>query len=341
MSGTPTNSAIRKQLRRLKHIVSLLKRGDMNAQDILRDLEVNSHDEAHRMSCSGRTLRRDVATLRSEYGCPLGYRASDRVYYLKERSWNFPALLPSTVDNDEVLALVLGAKFARDILPSSISHGVERTVDEILGSHGGEAYLSRQRIGALKILVSTGPISELVFHTVFDAWRNCRCLTIDYCDAKDVRKQYLIEPQALVFHDMQWGLKAFCPGDQMWRVFLLSRISQAYDAGEKFVPDERQVRGITADTYFDFPSIDEVTIRLNKAGKQFATAHPLRSAQKITTKNNGEDFILRASAVSVPETLRWIFAQAASGDAIPLAPRQLVEQFRQRLEALLETIKDL
>lgn len=334
MSGTPTNSAIFKQLRRLKHIVSLLKRGDMSAQEILRDLEMNSHDEAHRMTCSTRTLRRDVAILRSEYGCPIRYRVSEHVYHLENCNWNFPGLLPSTVNREEVLALVLGAKFARDILPPSISRGVERTVDEILSRNSSDGeYLSRQRIKSLKILVNAGPISEVVFHRVFEAWRNSRRLTIDYIDAKDVRKQYEIEPQALVFYDMQWGMKAFCPADQKWRVFLLGRIYQTYETGQTFKPCEQQIRDITADNYFQFPDPVEVVLRLTNAGKQFAMAHPLRATQRITEEGAGH-FILRASSVSVPETLRWIFMQTSAGDALPLEPSALVDAFRKRLNEL-------
>lgn len=334
MSRQLTNSAIRKQLRRLTHIVSVLKRGDMTAQEILRDLEANSRIDGRETSCSARTLRRDIAILREDYHCPILYRAAEHVYYLEDREWNFQALLPSAVSNDEALALVLGGKFAQDILPPTISHGVERAVDEILSHHEGEAFLSEQRIKSLKILVSAGPVLTEVFHKVFDAWRTCHCLTIDYCDSSEKHVQHLIEPQSLVFYDMQWGLKAFCPKETKWRTFLLSRIENAYEMDQTFKPDNRYIHGISADNYFQFPEIPEVKIRLSKAGNRYAQAHPLHAEQKIKSDGQG-NYILQVPKVSKEKAVPWILSHAYPGDAIPLEPKKLVEALKKALRSIL------
>ena len=335
MSRQLTNSAIRKQLRRLTHIVSVLKRGDVSAQEILHDLEANSRVGGREIICSARTLRRDIAVLREDYHCPIMYRASEHVYYLENHEWSFQALLPSAVSNDEALALVLGGKFAQDILPPTISRGVERAVDEILSHHEGEAFLSEQRIKSLKILVNAGPVLTEVFHKVFDAWRTCHCLTIDYCDANEKHVQHLIEPQSLVFYDMQWGLKAFCPKETKWRTFLLSRIENAYAMDQKFKPNDRYIRSITADNYFQFPEISGITIRLSKAGNRYAQAHPLHTEQKINADGQG-NYILQVPKVSTEKAVPWILSHAHPGDAIPLEPQELVTAFKNALRAILE-----
>ena len=334
MSEQNLNSALCKQLRRLNHIIGMLKRGDVTAREVVLDLDTTSYAHGRDISCSARTLRRDFAVLREEYHCPIVYERSTRRYSLKDKNWSFPSLLPSAVDENEVLALVLGEKFANDILPPVFRHAVENAVNAFLSNNASDAFLSRERISSLKILTYSDRVQDQVFETVFTAWRTCHLLSIDYRDGQDKYKQHIIEPQALVFYNMCWGIKAYCPSISAWRTFLVSRIINAYEMQDTFRPNEKYIRQITADNYYQFEEVNNVKIRLTAAGKQFAQAHPLRSTQKIV-KDSTENFILYVPSVSIKETLYWILAQD-TGDAIPISPQEVIKEFKSKLRALLK-----
>ena len=200
--------ASRKQIKRMARIVALLKQGDMTMKDILADLENSTMGGTTDISCASRTVRRDIEILKKEYHCPLDYDRSGHCYTLYNKTWDFT--LPAVLNNSELLAIVIGGKLSKDI-------------------HSTDDYLSRGRIGALKILSNTGEtVSDEVFNVVFEAWRTCHRLLIDYRNSRDERSQRVIEPHAIVFYDMQWSIKAFCPDKGKWLTFLVSRIDRAY-----------------------------------------------------------------------------------------------------------------
>lgn len=192
----------RKQIRRMARIVALLKKGDCTMSDFLRDLDDAANRGTSDITCASRTLRRDIEILKKEYNCPMDYDRSDHCYTLYNKAWNFT--VPTVMNDSELLAVVIGGKFSKDILPPSISRSVEDAVDEVIRSNSTGSFLSSGRIASLRILTNAGDdVSDEVFGVVFDAWRTCRRLLVDYRNMRDERSARVIEPHALVFYDMQ------------------------------------------------------------------------------------------------------------------------------------------
>ena len=312
--------ASRKQIKRMARIVALLKQGDMTMKDILADLENSTMGGTTDISCASRTVRRDIEILKKEYHCPLDYDRSGHCYTLYNKNWDFT--LPAVLNNSELLAIVIGGKLSKDILPPSTSRSVEDAVNEVIRCNSTDDYLSRGRIGALKILSNTG-------ETV---WRTCHRLLIDYRNSRDERSQRVIEPHAIVFYDMQWSIKAFCPDKGKWLTFLVSRIDRAYRQEEKFIPSQKEIDSITPDNYYSFPSAGNVKIRLTRRGLQFAKSHPLRSTQSVTAKDMAT-YILSVPDISTEEMLHWTLSQVP-GDAIPVEPQTMVDAFKEALDKM-------
>lgn len=323
--------ASRKQIKRMARIVALLKKGDLTMRDILADLEDSTIRGTTDISCASRTVRRDIEILKKEYNCPLDYDRSGHCYTLYNKSWEFT--LPAVLNNSELLAIVIGGKFSKDILPPSTSRSVEDAVNEVIRSNSTGDFLSSGRIGALKILSNTGvTVSDEVFNVVFDAWRTCHRLLIDYRNSKDERSQRVIEPHAIVFYDMQWSVRAYWPEKKKWLTYLVSRIDRAYRQEETFTPSQREIDAITPDNYYGFPSAGGVRIRLTRRGLQFAKSHPLRSTQTVTAKDM-DTYILSVEDISTEEMLRWTLSQVP-GDAIPVEPQPMVDAFKEALDKM-------
>ncbi|MCQ2396085.1 MAG: WYL domain-containing protein [Lentisphaeria bacterium] len=315
----------------MARIVALLKQGDLTMKDILEDLEDSTMRGTTDISCASRTVRRDIEILKREYHCPLEYARSGHCYTLHTK--NSARTMPAVLNNSELLAIVIGGKFSKDILPPSTSRSVEDAVDEIIRSNSTTEFLSSGRLKALKILSNTGEtISDDVFNVIFEAWRTCHRLLIDYRNSKDERSQHVIEPHALVFYDMQWSIRAFCPDKRKWLTFLASRIDRAYSQEERFTPSQKEIDSISPDNYYNFPSAGNVRIRLTRSGLQFAKAHPLRSNQTITARDM-DTYILTATDISTEEMLRWTLSQVP-GDAIPIAPQRMVDTIKEALDKM-------
>ena len=325
-------AASRKQIRRMAVIVATLKKGDCTMDDIQYEIDKVTRRDGSRLNCSERTLRSDMDILRREFGCPVEYDQSLHRYVLRDKGWEFS--VPALLSGSELLALVIGGKLSHDILPPSVSLRVEAAVDEVLRYNDTDGMIASGRIGALKIIAHAGDsVSDEVFSSVFDAWRDCHLLIIEYNDSMDRHVSRRIEPHALVFHDMQWSIRARCPEEEHpVRTYLVSRIERAYVLQDRFTPSEDIVKGAAADNYFMFPEAGGVRIRLNRRGAQYARAHRLRTTQSLT--RTGEDeYYLSVPSVSVQEMLKWTLANVP-GDAVPVEPPAMVDAFREALDRM-------
>ena len=90
--------------------------------DFLRDLDDAANRGTSDITCASRTLRRDIEILKKEYNCPMDYDRSGHCYTLYNKAWNFT--VPTVMNDSELLAVVIGGKFSKDILPPSISRSV-------------------------------------------------------------------------------------------------------------------------------------------------------------------------------------------------------------------------
>lgn len=326
--------ASRKQLRRMAVIVAALKKGDCTMGDIQYEIDKVTRRDGSKLNCSERTIRSDMDILRREFGCPMEYDQSAHRYVLYNKSWEFS--VPSILNASELLAVIIGGKFSKDILSPSIARRVENAVNEVLRSNSSDDMIASGRIDALKIIGSAGDaISDEVFSKVFDAWRDCKRLVIEYNDSKGNHVSRRIEPHALVFYDMQWSIKARAfrdDGTGSTRTYLISRIDRVYVLDEKFVPDEEIIKTAVPDNYYRFKETSGVKIRLNRRGAQYARAHHLRTTQELTCAGTDE-FYLTVPMVSRDEMLHWVLANVP-GDAVPVEPPEMVEAFREALDTL-------
>ena len=107
------------QLHRLMRIAALLKENRYpNSETLVKEFRRIAVEEELEIECSKKTILRDMKVLEHEFGCPLDFDRARNGYYLKHHGWDFIA--PALLDENEMLAAVIGARIAEEIFPAPV-----------------------------------------------------------------------------------------------------------------------------------------------------------------------------------------------------------------------------
>ena len=107
------------QLHRLKRIASLLKENRYpNSETLVKEFRRIAVEEDLKINCSKKTILRDLKLLEQEFNCPLAFDRARNGYYLKHHGWDF--ISPALLDENEMLAAVIGGRIAEEIFPSPL-----------------------------------------------------------------------------------------------------------------------------------------------------------------------------------------------------------------------------
>ena len=310
------------EFHRLTRIVSLMKRNHiLEAHGILEKLRELDIEENIPLDCSLKTVYRDIQTLKRDFDAPIAVSRTngERGYYLKDKDWEFIA--PALVDENEIMAAVLGAKIAEDIFPSPLRGKIQAAVDELLKCNNPE-FLGDGKIDSLKIF-SDGieNDSNEIFMTVFHSWLTCHTLHINYENRDGTCTERDVEPSALVFFENYWAIVGFCHYRKETRTFLIYRMHSAEMTQVVFQPDKKIGLKLTLDKFLNFRKIDNVQIKLlTESARKFAVKKRMHSAQRIESLPDGT-FLFKIPAVAPEVVVPWIMSQR--GEAIPLEPEAI------------------
>ena len=110
----------------------------------------------------------------------------------------------------------------------------------------------------------------------------------------------------------------------------ISRIKNAYILKETFTPDKKLIDSVTLNEIVEYAKLKNVKIKLTGDAVMLAKSTNMHTKQIIKdTKDGGLFFIPEIAAeIIVP----WLLSQG--GDAVPLEPPELIENFRRKVQAL-------
>ena len=193
---------------RLFRIVQLLRRRKLTtARQVAEALEV-----------SERTVYRDVADLVAS-GVPI--RGEAGVGYALDRGFDLPPLM---FDEDELEALVLGARVVESWADKSLAQAARRVVEKV------EAVLPER----LQARVGQAPLFAPGFHvpvesarelgTLRRAIRDRRKARLSYVDREAAATERTIRPLGLFFWGHSWTVAAWCELRRDFRGFRLDRV---------------------------------------------------------------------------------------------------------------------
>ncbi|MEV5544336.1 WYL domain-containing protein [Saccharopolyspora shandongensis] len=201
-------------------------------------------DLAERLGVTTRTVRADVARLRS-LGYPVhstpgvagGYRLGAGA-----------ALPPLLLDDDEAVAVAIGLRTAASGTVSGMAETSVRALaklEQVLPSR------LRQRVNALQTYTvpvpGGGPVVDAdVLTAIARACRDREQLRFDYRAHDDVASLRTVEPHRLVSTGRRWYLVGWDCDREDWRSFRVDRLSPRIPTGPRFTPREPPEGGFAA-----------------------------------------------------------------------------------------------
>ena len=315
------------RMHRLLRITSLLKENRYpNSETLVKEFRRIAVEEDLEIDCGQKTILRDMKILKEEFGCPLGFDRTRNGYYLKHHGWDFIA--PALLDENEILAAVIGARIAEEIFPAPLKNKIRNAVDCLL-QHNNPDFLDTANLASLNIL--SGLYANLepdVFMAIFQGWQTHHCVKISYADWQGSISERIIEPHTMVFFNNSWYTKAYCWLKKQPRTFALRRIKHAELMKSDFEPNMDIISSVTSDAFLCFEKIQDVKIQANLSALDRLKSSPLHSKQVIHA-----DGTVEIPAVAAEVLIPFILSQA--GNVKLISPEYLKAEIKEKLQKML------
>ena len=317
------------RMHRLMRIAALLKENRYpNSETLVKEFRRIAVEEDLAIDCGKKTVLRDMKVLEEEFGCPLAFDRGRNGYYLTRHTWDFIA--PAVLDENEMLAAVIGARIAEEIFPAPLKNKIRNAVDYLLQNNTPD-FLDTANMEGLNILSGLyADIDPEVFQTIFQGWQNTRCVKISYADWKGEVSERIIEVHTLVFYNNSWYTKSFCRLKKKPRTFALRRIKKAELLKGDFTPDKEIIDSVNPDDFLGFEKIRNVKLQAGSNSLDRLRSSPLHREQKIK----------RTGTVEIPAVAREVlfpFILSQAGDVKLLAPARLRDEFKELLKKMAES----
>ena len=315
-------------MHRLMHIAAMLKENRYpNSETLVREFRRIAVEEELEIDCGKKTILRDMKLLETEFKCPLGFDRARNGYYLKHHGWEFIA--PALLDENEMLAAVIGARIAEEIFPAPLKNKIRKAVDYLLKNNNPD-FLDSANMAGLKILSGLySNIDPEIFQTLFQGWQTNHCVKISYADWQNEITERNIEPHTLVFYNNSWYTKAFCHLKKQPRTFALRRIKRAELLKGDFEVDKEIIDSVNPDTFLNFEKIKNVKLHAENYSLDQLKSVPLHSDQIIH-----DDGTVEIPAVSKEVLFPFILSQ--EGNVKLIEPASLKEEFKANLKKMLK-----
>lgn len=315
------------QFQRLMRIAALLKENRYpNSETLVKEFQRIEQDEGLEIDCCKKTILRDMKVLENEFNCPLAFDRGRNGYYLKHHGWDFIA--PALLDENEMLAAVIGARIAEEILPAPLKNKIRNSVDYLLQNNNPD-FLDTANMRSLNVLSGLHAILEpQIFMNLFQGWQSNHCVKISYADWKGDLSERVIEPHTLVFYSNSWYTKGFCRLKNQPRTFALRRIKSAELLEYTYEPDKKIIESVNPDDFLGFEKIKNVKLYAKDYSLDRLKSMPLHSKQIIR-----DDGIVEIPAVARESLFPFILSQ--KGNVVLLEPSELKTEFKAILQKML------
>lgn len=312
----------KKQLQRLIRLVAQLKENRYpNCTSFAEEMRKADIEENLNLSCTTKTIFRDIQLLKDEFAAPISFDKSRNGYYLTRRNWNFSC--PQIYDDSEMLAAVLGARIAEHIFPAPMRERIRAAVDYLL-AHNNPDFLDTTQMDSLVIIPANRTrIDAAIFMPLFYAWQSHEICRIEYTSSKGEATTRDFEPHALVFFEGVWYAKGFCHARNGMRTLVLSRMKSVVPLGKHFKPDPKIIKTANEEGIFDPEKVTDVVVKCDEYLTNIIHTRPLHPEQRIKRLPDGGCRI-SVSEMSKYRLITWVMHQC--GRATVITPSTITEE---------------
>jgi len=266
----------------------------------------------------GRTLERDLAFLRDQYGVEIDYDRHKGGYRLRGMG-RFLALFD--LDEREVTALAAGLGMASHFLPH-----LKEECESLWGKMRFRlpAGLSDQgeRLGQSAVVaLPVSPMDSKVFETCINAIRESKAIRIRYRSpyGDGTVKAYELSPWGVFFRAHAWYLWAGNPACGEARTFRISRIAQVAmeERPMDMPPPEDGVAAFAQSAWYACPGepCHDVEIRVKPPLADVVAETPWHVSQSLFRERDGT-LLLSAKVPDLDEVARWVMASAPYAEVL-------------------------
>ena len=321
----------KKQLMRLVRLVAQLKENRYpNCESFAAAMRKADLSENLNLACSAKTIYRDIQTLKTDFGAPIKFDSARNGYYLSHHGWTFSC---PDIDENEMIAAILGARIAEHIFPSPLKQEVRDAVDNLLTANNPD-FLDHTQMDSLIVIPSNRTeIDANVFIPLFHAWQKHEICRITYLSSHRDITERKFEPHALVFYDGVWYAKGFCHLKKDVRVLALSRMKAVVPMGITFTPDQKIIRSATEESLFNPETVENVVIRCDSYLSNLVQTHPLHPEQEIVPLPDG-GCELHIKAMSKYRLVTWTMRQCSNAEIV--SPASVRKHILDLAKSILE-----
>ena len=245
---------------------------------------------ARELEISSRTVYRDIRDLQSS-GVPI--RGEAGVGYMLSRSYDLP---PIMFDEEEIEALVLGARLVGSFADPGLAAGISRALAKV------ESVLPprlRERIDASPLFAvdSRSPLEHRrSLGSLRRAIHERRRVSIAYSDAAEAASTRIVQPLALYYWGPTWTLVGWCELRDDFRTFRVDRVRDLRVLDETFP----LVPGRTLDDLLrTHPCGDELSAETEAGASDLAAASGASPRRSLSVSAAARDGSVRNGVASV------------------------------------------
>ena len=320
-----------KQLMRLIRFVAELKKNNYpNCSTFIKKLKEIDLDENIDISCSTKTIQRDIKALKEKFNAPIEFDYDRNGYCLKHHGWDFQA---PVYTEDEMLSLVISAKLAEDITPNPLRSQISESIDELLTSNNPD-FMDTAVIDS--IIASSAlnvKINAHIFKIVFLAWKLHKTLNVKYKKINGETSKRDIDPHVLSYYNKAWYIKAYCHQKETTRVFALHRIFEVQLTDYVFDFDPKMLEGVKG-APFKLEEVRNVKLWCSSKIAGYVLEKAASDNRQIMDHNKDGSLILYYPLTSKQDLIRWILAEG--GNMKLIEPEYLKDELKHKAKQILK-----
>ncbi|MEI6056867.1 MAG: WYL domain-containing protein [Lentisphaerota bacterium] len=321
----------KKQLFRLVKFIGQLKENRYpNCKSFSDEMRRTDIDGNINISCSAKTIQRDIKLLKEYFNAPIEFNTELNGFYLTNHGWNFNTPIYS---EEELIASVLGAKLAEDIMPEPIKSEIRRAVDMQLTDNNPD-FLDTATISTF--IAASGvkvKIDPVVFGKLFKAWQHHKSVKMLYKGHEDeAEHERQIDPYIITYYNSSWYVKGYCHLRNAVRIFAIHRIKQIEILDKSFETPTDILKEPQKGEPFEFEEVKDIEVW---CAPEIAGYVLERSEVYKQTYEMNEDGSLNLHIKSAPakSIIKWILSEG--GNARLIKPKELAEEIKMQAKKVI------